>query len=438
MFNAKDIKKTNQKSVWVFMLLIGMLALGTISCDEDDNDNNNTVTPVPEPDPIPEVPTGWLIGYVNSTPQGGVYYMEASENIPEETNVSNAVEIGLGARVLSFGEHPYTWNNAAGTLTKWSVDRTTLEFSVEGVISFASLGVSGNVGAETRFVSETKAYVQNLAEGIIVEFNPSVMEITEEINFGVPFPNAVTGRFIINDPVVIPESEIIVYGMSYFPGACCEYDGPDAYTIVVLDTRSNTVELRTDQRLLIGEEALMPSDDGFIYISPGLGQSVAVKYLDNVPAGPSSEFNVLRMDLDGNFDPDYSLDISSVLSKEFARAFEIPPSGNVRPFIVPNNSFAENWNDRFGIFSDFPEWNVVGVNYVTGEVEPLTAFDGFNFVTLPTTIDGQLYVTVGLVELDDNDAETEVSYLARVEDGFNFTLLTRAEGGVLRRLAQLW
>lgn len=430
------------RTIRLFGLLLFM-GLSFMACGSDDNDPSQT-DPIAQPDPDPDpdtdagLPSGWLTGYVNSTPQGGVYYMEASENILGETTVSNAVEVGLGARVLSFGEHPYTWNNAAGTLTKWSVDRTTLEFSVDGIISFASLGVSGNVGAETRFVSETKAYVQNLAEGLLVEFNPSVMEITEVIDFGIPFPNATTGRFIINDPVVIPESGIIIYGMSYFPNVCCEYDGPDAYTIVVLDTNANTVELRTDQRLLIGEEALMPSDDGFIYVSPGLGQSVAVKYLDNVPTGPSSEFNVLRMDLDGNFDPDYSLDISNVLSTEFARAFDIPPSGNVRPFIVPNNSLADNWNDRFDIFNDFPEWSVVGVNYVTGAVEPLTAFDGFNFVTLPTTINGQLYVTVGLVELDDNDVETEVSYFARVEEGFNFTLLTRNEGGTIRRVAKLW
>ena len=35
--------------------------------------------------------------------------------------------LGLGARILSFGEHPYTWNDNAGTLTKWNVDRTTLD-----------------------------------------------------------------------------------------------------------------------------------------------------------------------------------------------------------------------------------------------------------------------------------------------------------------------
>ncbi|MEM9300304.1 MAG: hypothetical protein AAGA64_18245 [Bacteroidota bacterium] len=423
-------KKTIKNYKWATLFLIGAILLGITSCSDDDTtdvDSGNQ-----------ELASGWLTGYRKDSPQGALYYMEASENILDETNVSNAVEVGLASRILSFGENPYTWNDEAGTLTKWSVDRTTLEFSVEGILSFASQGISGNVGFGTTFVSETKAYIPNISEGVIVEFDPSVMEITEVINFDFPFPNSANGIYF-NNQIYIPETEKFIFGINYFPEVCCEYDGPDAFTILVFNTMTNTIEVKKDQRLLIGEEALIRSDDGFIYVSPGLGQAVAKKYFDNVPAGPSSEFNVLRIDLDGNFDPDYSLDISSVLSKEFARAFEIPPSGNVRPFIVPNNNFADNWNDRFGIFGDFPEWNVVGLNYATGAVEPLTAFDGFNYVTLPNTVNGENYVVVGTVEVDnEGGASREVSYLTRVEDGFNLTLLTKNDGGTLRRIAKLW
>ncbi|MEM1339252.1 MAG: hypothetical protein AAGF96_15945 [Bacteroidota bacterium] len=435
------------RTIRLFGLLL-IMGLFFTACSDDDPDPDPDPITQPDadpdsdsdPDPDTGLPSGWLTGYRVESPQGQLYYMEASENILGETNVSNAVELGFGARILSFGENPYTWNDEAGTLTKWSVDRTTLEFSIEGIISFASVGISGNVGFGTRFVSETKAYIPNIREGVIVEFNPSLMEITSVVNFDFPFPNSANG-FYFNNQIYVPETEKFIFGINYFPEVCCEYDGPDAYTILVFDTATNTVEVKQDQRLLIGEEALIRSDDGFIYISPGLGQAVSKKYLDNVPAGPSSEFNVLRMDLDGNFDPDYNLDLESTLSKEFARAFEIAPSGNVRPFIQPNSDFADNWNDRFSIFGDFPEWSVVGVNYATGAVEPLTVFDGFNYVTLPSNIDGVDYAVVGEVEVivdGDTEVSREISYFARVEDGFNLTLLTRNEGGTIRRVAKLW
>ncbi|MEM7509498.1 MAG: hypothetical protein AAF388_01115 [Bacteroidota bacterium] len=420
-------KNMTKQWAWLTMLFLGIICLGITSCDDDMPDVNP---------PEDEAASAWLTGFRVESPQGRLYYMQVNENIPDETNIANAVELGLGARILSFGEHPYTWNDNAGTLTKWNVDRTTLELSVEGILSFASVGVTGNVGLETTFVSETKAYIPNITEGVIVEFNPSTMEITEVINFDFPFPINSNG-FYANMPEYIPETEKFIYAIFYFPNVCCEYDGPDAFTILVFDTKTNTIEVKKDQRLLFAED-LLPSDDGYIYVSPGLGQPIAEKYMNNVPAGPSSEFNALRIDQDGNFDPSYSLDISEVLSTEFARAFEIAPSNNVRPFIVPNNSFAENWEDRFSIFNDFSEWNVVGVNYATGDVESLTAFDGFNYVTLPTVIDGEDYVVVGTVELTQDQVEQEVSYFARVGEGFNLTLLTRNPGGTLQIASKLW
>ncbi len=177
--------------------------------------------------------------------------MEVNENIPDETNVSNAVELGFGSRILSFGEHPYSWNDNAGTITKWNVDRATLEFSVDGIISFASNGISGNIGLTIVFVSETEGYVQDIFEGVIVEFNPSLMEITQVINFDLPpITDPTNGFYFINDPVFIPETQKILYGISYFPTGCCEYDGPNGLIVGVFDTRSKTMEYKQDDRLV--------------------------------------------------------------------------------------------------------------------------------------------------------------------------------------------
>ncbi|MEM6893797.1 MAG: hypothetical protein AAF554_08920 [Bacteroidota bacterium] len=428
------------RTIRLFGLLLFM-GLFFMACGSDDNDPSET-DPIAQPDPDTDpdsdagLPSGWLTGYFSDSPQGRLYYMEANENIPNQTDVSNAVELGFGARITSFGENPYSWNDDAGTITKWNVDRSTLEFSVEGIISFASLGISGNIGLDIRFVSETKAYVPFIAEGLIVEFSPSAMEITEVINFDFPFAEPVNAFYFTNEPVFIPETEKIIYGISYFPTGCCEYDGPNGFPIAVLDTRTNTVEFKQDPRLL-SAESLIRGEDGNIYINPGLGHSLAMEYMDNLPPGAPTELNVLRLDQDGNFDPDFSFDLQSALPTQFARAFEVPSSGNKIPFIYADStvsSFDESFNDRFTIFDNFDDWPVVTVDFITGEVAP-SDFDQYEYIGFPHTTNGVNYAVIGTF---DPDAETGSSNIVRLESGFNLTLLTEHPNGAMQRLAQLW
>ncbi|MEM6265266.1 MAG: hypothetical protein AAGI38_22385, partial [Bacteroidota bacterium] len=180
---------------WMVLLLVGFISFGISACDNDDDGD---MTSDGE-----ETESAWLTGYFTATPEGRLYYMEANENIPDETDVSNAVELGFGSRILSYGEHPYSWNDDAGTLTKWNVDRTTLEFSVAGIVSFASQGISGNIGLSILIVSETEGYVPDIFEGQIVEFNPTTMTITQTHTFSpppVPSIDPINGFNLTNDP----------------------------------------------------------------------------------------------------------------------------------------------------------------------------------------------------------------------------------------------
>ena len=159
------------------ILSIVFFLVGTTSCKEDDG---------VEMDEKQEAMSAWILGYRTETPQGNVYYLEAHEDVPSKTNSANAVELGLNSRIYSYGEHAYTWNGDAATITKWEVEKTTLELSPAGIISFASVGVSGNI-AEPAFISETSAYTTRLSEGIVVEWNPSTMEIIQVYDVD-PFP----------------------------------------------------------------------------------------------------------------------------------------------------------------------------------------------------------------------------------------------------------
>ena len=159
-----------------------VIAFGLFSngCSDDD-------PPAPT-DPVnTEAESAYLLGYRVETPEGRVYYMEAHEEIPSNSNVSEAVELGLNRRIFSYGEHPYIWSGDDATMTKWTLDKTTLELSTDGVVSFGNTGISGFV-APPIFLSETQAFFSELAEGVIVEWNPTTMEITKVHNVD-PLPD---------------------------------------------------------------------------------------------------------------------------------------------------------------------------------------------------------------------------------------------------------
>ncbi|MGD1889690.1 MAG: hypothetical protein ACFB15_03670, partial [Cyclobacteriaceae bacterium] len=96
-------------------------------------DDNNTVTL--DPNDGQEAASAYFFGYRDFTPQGSVYYIEVQEEIGSGTNTSSAVEIGLNAYVTSYGEHPYSFNGSAGTVTKWDVDKTALELYTSDILS---------------------------------------------------------------------------------------------------------------------------------------------------------------------------------------------------------------------------------------------------------------------------------------------------------------
>ena len=146
----KNIKKTSPIKSWVTLLLIGAITFTITSCSDDDADDPSTSV---------EAESGWLIGYRTNTPQGRIWYMEVNEELPAETNQANAVEIGLNGDIFTFEGGIWTWNGDAATITKWEEDRTTLEFSVSGLLSLASSGISGN--APNIFFSETQAFVSS-------------------------------------------------------------------------------------------------------------------------------------------------------------------------------------------------------------------------------------------------------------------------------------
>ena len=112
-----NFKKTIKNYTWATMLLIGALAFGITSCSDDDSTDVN-------PDGQ-EAESAWMTPFIVSTPECFIHYLTVTEEIPEELDLSNSVELGLNANVISFNEHPYVTNGNAKTITKRKEDRSS-------------------------------------------------------------------------------------------------------------------------------------------------------------------------------------------------------------------------------------------------------------------------------------------------------------------------
>ncbi len=414
------------------MLLLGILSLGTISCNDDDNDDNNTVTP--ESEEPEEVASAWLTGFRIDTPQGRLWFMNVSEEVPGDYNIEESVELGLNQTVYSYEDHPYVFDGNARTITKWGVDRTNLTLAPEAALSLASSG-DDRAFAIPAFVSETRAFVSNLQEGLMIEWNPSDMTITEvhQVEPQVSQQeNALAFdafNYVWNDQIFIPIAQIA-------PSVCCDINAESMETVVaVFDLTTNTLEYVTDDRMMATVIRVPTDENGRLYIAPEQENSYITKYFDFDRDAAPSPHTILRMNEDGTFDSDFAFDLDEVLDIEVFNelAFVFDNKAVINYVDSNDGQLPPVYDDRRDILGDASA-RTVAVDLTTGEVTNFDALDKYDFVIYYNTIDDlDYYINFSY------DAEgTETSYIVR-QDGFeNYTELAVYESAAAQWVDKLW
>ena len=200
--------KTNRffKKYTALALMCSVISL--TSCSSDDSKTDEGQGQGDNPAVIASVRV--------NTPGGRVFYLGAYDKFPSTLDYKTMTEIGPGATIYSYGEHPYVWNGTASTLTKYNVSND-MKISDADALSLANTGVSGTFGPPA-FVSETEAYFFALNDGKIIKFNPTSMTITETITV-TPLP-------LSNDPAVKTStymSYVTSAKKNYFTGGCNSY-----------------------------------------------------------------------------------------------------------------------------------------------------------------------------------------------------------------------
>ncbi|MEM6737326.1 MAG: hypothetical protein AAF620_14780 [Bacteroidota bacterium] len=420
--------KNGTKWTWATMLFTGAISFGVLSCDDDSNDVDSTVV---------EVESGWLVGFRNDTPQGRVYYIGVYEGIPSETDPSNAVEIGLNARIFSFGESPYTWNGNAATMTKWAVNREDLSISVAGIVSFAGAGFSGDL-TPPLLLSEERAFITKLTEGVIVEWNPTTMKITQTyIVDPLPTPGAGVNFHGENGKYITPSGKILmpIYYANSEP--CCELTNVNPSTVAVFDPVTGTIQYNQDDRLFAHFGGFNIDENGTQYLFPTSNNSIVDAYFNIDEPTRESLYNVLKVDAEGNYDPNFELDLSEVVPiSALGNSFFIQNNKLVFTYVDDSFTWPESYEDRFSsLFS--ADFVTVALDLTTFEVTKFSVLDDYFYVNSGwgNVIDNKNYFVTGTF---DFNTSIETSFIVRQDGLENFTVLSTHVGGTFQAVNRLW
>ncbi|MEM0940810.1 MAG: hypothetical protein AAGI25_13605 [Bacteroidota bacterium] len=418
-------KKTIKNYTWATMLLTGAISFGIISCSDDDNTDVNSDGQ--------EMASAWWTSYRIQSPQGNIWYLRATEEIPEDFNASSAVELGLEQRVVGFEDHPYVYNPSAQTITKWAVDRTDLSLSVEGILSLAATGISAGLVVNPTIISESQAFIHDLEEGLIVEWNPEDMTITEIHQVEPLEPIQATG-FAVTDFTYVRGDKIILPIWQSSPTVCCDINTADlGAQVAVFDINTKVLEYKRDTRLLNSWFNGPTDENGSVYIRPAQDNPFNLKYFDVDPNEIPSPHTLLRLYNNGNFDPNFSFDLDEVLDVGMI---------NDVSYIFDNKAYVTYWDStEYQLLPEFDNrWDIrsnpvrrVSVDLITKEVKPFTALDKYAVVLHLATIEGSKYYLGVPGAFGSNE-----SHYLRQESFTEFIELGTYEGAVSQMLGKLW
>ncbi|PXY42424.1 hypothetical protein DMB65_04125 [Flavobacterium cheongpyeongense] len=363
--------KTNRFFMKYAALAILCSAFAFTSCSSDDSKKDSGQGDNPA-----------VIAAVRvNTPAGRVFYLGAYDKFPETLDYTTMTEIGPGATIYSYGEHPYVWNGTASTLTKYNVSND-MTISSADALSLAGTGVSGTFGPPA-FVSETEAYFFALNDGKVIKFNPTTMSITETIAVTpLPFSNDAAIKTATYSSYVTSAGKIIL------PVAATptDYNKFLQYAqIAVFDRASKAVSYVNDSRMSMGYYTFAKGNDGSLYYRPSRETALSLDY-STVTGNPTTS-GLLKVNPNGTFDPNFFVDLKTALNAH---------SVNVVAYVHGDKALAQYHDNTFTAPAKPADWLNVPTKFAlvdlkTLKVEPFTSFEQYGTVYSVGTIDGVEY-----------------------------------------------
>ena len=345
-----------------------------------------------------------------------IFYLGAYDKFPSALDYKTMTEVGSGATIYSYGEHPYVWNGAASTLTKYNVSNE-MTISSADALSLAGTGVSGTFGPPA-FVSETEAYFFALNDGKVIKFNPTTMSIIETITV-TPLP-------LSNDAAVktstymsyVTSAKKIILPVAATPTDFNKF--PQYAQIAVFDLTGKTVSYVNDSRMSMGYDTFAKGNDGSLYYRPSRATALSLDY--STVTGNPTPGGLLKVNANGTFDTNFFVDLKAVLKAH---------SVNVVTYVHGDKALAQYHDNTFTPPAKPADWYKVPTKYAlvdlkTGEIVPFTSFEQYGTVYTVGTIDGVEYY--GNIPTDNNNFKYR---LLKQKGAAEFEAISEAGGSLI-------
>lgn len=405
-----NTNKIDKSISWLSLLLLGLVTCTFTACENDEGEITNNGA---------EAETASLVTFGQDTPGGWVTYMTVFEDAPTKIDIGDAVELGgSSSRVLIHGSDIYSYDPAASTITKWNVDRSSLELNPSSIISFASLGHSD--GATPFISSDNQAFIFSLNEGLVTEWNPSTMEIIENIT--VPSnplaaihpetsPSTLYGYLLNNSNIALP--------VWYDQRVCCDYVNPGGAMVAVYNPTSKSIDYKQDSRLISGQDKFVVNDNGDMYQVPVVYNWFIDEYYNesNYPL-----HSILKFNSNGDYDKSFEFDLEDYIPIKITREVAFISEDNIVCVYYDTTYQAQSWENKYHFFSQ-PSIKV-SINLNTLEVEPFTALDEYNSFFHLNTIDGVNYIRT----LQQFENQSTLATILRENSFGDYTVVTTLEG----------
>lgn len=249
-----------------------------------------------------------LIGTRVKTPQGRMFYLGAYQDMPTQVDPKEMVLLGRENAIYSYGKHPYVWDGTSGILRKYVVDNAMKVKAVDSM-QFKNMIKAESFGS-LAFISNEEAYAFFLAEGKVIQFNPSTMRMTESLT--VPsLPMGKTAEVNTNTYYsFITDDHTILLPIGINPNNFDKF--PTVAQVAVFNSRERSIRYSSDSRMSLGyNNFAVDILNGDLYYRPSKYIARAQDYApvsDSPPTG-----GMLKVKEDGNFDSNFFVDLQKVL-----------------------------------------------------------------------------------------------------------------------------
>lgn len=322
-----------------------------------------------------------------------------------ELDTSKMIEVLGYPSVRTLGGDVFVYGGETGTMTRYAVtDSMTLEN--QGELSFLNVATSVDY-LDLQLLERGLAYGASFG-GLLVEFDPSEMEIIRTLQVDLPSP-------------VVQSQLDSTYGSARFDGAAVwniygnDYGAltyNDQAMVGFLGAGADELEVITDAGCAPNLKNYLIGGDLYV-IGAGTNAEVLRNYSGYAAPAPNC---VLRVRAgERGFDPDYFIDLSAIVqSKAIEIVNRLDDEHILVQFWDSEEPFPENIEDYYSE----PNFKSLKVSLQTGAAEPLAIFPKGNLrAYVDFVVDGVSYYPA----YDQRSAEV----------GAGRTTIQRIEGGEL-------